>query len=258
MDGLTHSQIDFILVSKRFQSAINKARTRTFTGPDIGSDHDLVMMTLKIKLAKHKDKDTNRVHFDLEKLKYPFIKREFQHELSNRLTLLLLLEHKDSQELCDQFTKIMTETADRKLGKRRRIKKLWITKEVLYECDKQRELKSKRNLGEEQMAQYRDANRKMCQALAKVKNEWIERQAAEIEDSLHRNNSKKAYEVVKQPTFCSKHNRTSCIEDQGGKLLTKGSEIAERWKNYCSELYNHAVVVDRDILKEDVETKRGG
>ena len=149
----------------------------------------------------------------------------------------------------------MTETADRKLGKRRRIKKPWITKEVLNECDKRRELKSKRNLGEEHMAQYRDANRKTHQALAKARNEWIERQAAEIEDSLHRNNSKKAYEVVKQLTFCSKHNRTSCIEDQGGKLLTKGSEIAERWKNYCSELYNHAAVVDRDILKEDVKTK---
>ena len=110
-------------MSKRFQSAINKARTRTFTGPDIGSDHDLVMMTLEIKLAKHKDKDTNKVHFDLEKLKEsPCIKREFQHELSNRFTPLLLLEHEDSQELCDQFTKIMTETADRKLGKREELK----------------------------------------------------------------------------------------------------------------------------------------
>ena len=105
------------------------------------------------------------------------------------------------------------------------------------------------------MAQYRDANRKTRQALAKAKNEWIERQAAEIEGSLHRTNSKKAYEVVKQLTFCSKHNRTSRIEDQDGKLLTKGSEIIERWKNYCSELYNHAVVVNRDIMKEDVETK---
>ena len=93
-DGSTHSQIDFILVSKRFQSAINKARTRTFTGPDIGSDHDLVMMTLKIKLAKHKDKDTNRVHFDLEKLKDPCIKREFQHELSNRFSRFYFLNMK--------------------------------------------------------------------------------------------------------------------------------------------------------------------
>ena len=51
-------------------------------------------MTLKIKLAKHKDKDTNRVHFDLEKLKDPCIKREFQHELSNRFTPLLFLNMK--------------------------------------------------------------------------------------------------------------------------------------------------------------------
>ena len=42
------------------------------------------------------------------------------------------------------------------------------------------------------MAQYKDANRKTRQALAKAKNEWIERQAAEVEDSLHRKQQQKS------------------------------------------------------------------
>ena len=39
-----HNRIDYILMRKRFRSGVNIARTR-FPGADIGSDHDLLMMT---------------------------------------------------------------------------------------------------------------------------------------------------------------------------------------------------------------------
>ena len=52
--GQVHNQIDFILALQCFKSSINKAKTKTFPGADIGSNHDLVMTTLKLKLkAKH-------------------------------------------------------------------------------------------------------------------------------------------------------------------------------------------------------------
>ena len=35
---------------KRFRSGIKIARTRTFPGADVGSDHDMVMMTFQIRL----------------------------------------------------------------------------------------------------------------------------------------------------------------------------------------------------------------
>ena len=40
-----HNQTEYILLRKRFQSGVNIHRTRSFPGADIGSDHDLVMMT---------------------------------------------------------------------------------------------------------------------------------------------------------------------------------------------------------------------
>ena len=48
---------DYILVTKRFRSAINIYRNRSFPRADIGSDHDLVMMTFRgknVKVAKTK------------------------------------------------------------------------------------------------------------------------------------------------------------------------------------------------------------
>ena len=44
-DGIHHNQIDYTLAKKRFRSGIKTARTRTFPGVDVGSNHDMVMMT---------------------------------------------------------------------------------------------------------------------------------------------------------------------------------------------------------------------
>jgi len=68
--GLHHNQIDVILVSKRCQSGINGAKTRVFPGADVGSDHDLLVMTMKVKLASRRSQDYSRLHYDIEKLKY--------------------------------------------------------------------------------------------------------------------------------------------------------------------------------------------
>ena len=53
-DRKHHNQIDYILVRKRFQSGANVHRTRSGPGADIGSDHDLVMMTFLVRLKKTK------------------------------------------------------------------------------------------------------------------------------------------------------------------------------------------------------------
>ena len=52
-NGQHHNQIDYILVRKRFRSGVNSARTRSFPGADIGSDHDLLMMTFHLRLKKN-------------------------------------------------------------------------------------------------------------------------------------------------------------------------------------------------------------
>ena len=53
-NGQHHSEIkiDYILVRKRFWSGVNIARTRNFPGADIGSDHDLLMMTFRLRLKQ--------------------------------------------------------------------------------------------------------------------------------------------------------------------------------------------------------------
>ena len=59
-DGQHLNQIDYILVRKRYRSGVNIARTRSFPGADIGSDHDLLMMTFRLRLKKNQQAKTHK------------------------------------------------------------------------------------------------------------------------------------------------------------------------------------------------------
>ena len=88
----------------------------------------------------------------------------------------------------------------------------------------------------------------------------------EIETWLNKNNSKTAYELVKDQTS-EKQGRSSAIQDKSVKCLTEEREILSRWTEYCSELYNYEscgynAVLDcsqppeedlQPILREEVE-----
>ena len=39
-------------MKKRYRSGVNIHKTRTFPGANIGSDHDLVMMTFRVRTKK--------------------------------------------------------------------------------------------------------------------------------------------------------------------------------------------------------------
>ena len=85
--------------------------------------------------------------------------------------------------------------------------------------------------------EYREANRRIQKAVKKAKEDWIGAQCEEIETCLNKNNSKRAYQLVKDLTS-EKQGRSSTIQDKSGKCLTEEKEILSRWTEYCSELYN--------------------
>ena len=73
--------------------------------------------------------------------------------------------------------------------------------------------------------------------MRKARETWIEDQCKDIENNLKKNNSRKAYQLVKDLTSV-KQGRSSIIQDKGGKCLTEEQDILKRWTEYCSDLYN--------------------
>ena len=101
-NGKMHNQIEFILTARRFKSSIIRTNTRTYSGANVGSDHDLVLLTMKMKLKKNKTSTNTQIKFDLEKLKDPSIVETFQAQLGGRFATLSLLDT-DINELKDSF-----------------------------------------------------------------------------------------------------------------------------------------------------------
>ena len=76
--------------------------------------------------------------------------------------------------------------------------------------------------------------------MKKSKENWIGEQCSEIEENLRKNNSKRAYQLVKALTTV-KQGKATTVQDRSGKCLTEERQILNRWTKYCSELYNHKV-----------------
>ena len=83
--------------------------------------------------------------------------------------------------------------------------------------------------------------------MKKAKEDWIGAQCEEIETCLNKNNSKTAYQLVKDLSS-EKQVRSSTIQDKSGKCLTEEKEILSRWTEYCSELYNYESCGDNAVL----------
>ena len=247
-DGKHHNQIDYILVKKRFRSGVNIHRTRSFPGADIGSDHDLVMMTFQVRLKKTRKPNQPRLRFDLEKLRDPDVACTFQATIGGKFAPLIGLsdEDMDMDTMITTYNTAVTDAASEILGKERRRKKPWVTKDVLDLCDERRDLKKKRYEAEG-AKEYREANRRIQKAVKKAKEDWIGAQCEEIETCLNKNNSKRAYQLVKDLTS-EKQGRSSTIQDKSGKCLTEEKEILSRWTEYCSELYNYESCGDNTVL----------
>ena len=122
---------------KRFKSRVNVARTCSFQGADIGSDHDLMMTTFCLHLKKISKPKHTRLKFDLEKLKDPNVLETFQAMIGERFAPLTIMTNEDTDidSMITNFNTAVAETASEILGKHSQKKKPWITAEILDLCD---------------------------------------------------------------------------------------------------------------------------
>ena len=128
--------------------------------------------------------------------------------------------------------------------------------EILDLCDKRRELREKR-FEPEGSEKYKEVNNNIKRCMKKAKENWIGEQCSETEENPRKNNSKRAYQLVKDLTTV-KQGKATTVQDRSGKCLTEEREILNRWTQYCSELYNYKAngdpsVHDHPILRREVE-----
>ena len=137
-DGITKKQIDYILVEKRVASGVNGHKTRSFPGADIGSDHNLVMTTLKLKVKKIRRQPPARTKYNVKRLNDVNVQESFKVKIGVKFSPLMDLADPSIQNLTDQFTEGMNEVALEILGKEKKMKQPWMTAEIMEKCDERR------------------------------------------------------------------------------------------------------------------------
>ena len=63
--------------------------------------------------------------------------------------------------------------------------------------------------------------------MEKAKENWIGEQCGEIEESLRKSNSKRAYQLVKDLATV-KQGKATTVQDRSGKCLTEERQILNR------------------------------
>lgn len=253
-NGKVHNQIDFILVPQKLKSSINKAKTRTFPGADIGSDHDMVLLTLKLKLKKNNKQGSPRIRFNVDKLNDPEIASIFEAKVGGRFAALNLLED-DINTLTDNIKDVLHETGMEVLGKARKKNKPWVTDDILDLCDKRRELKKTKKIDPVAAKQHGIINKDIRKNMKKAKEQWITDQCSSIETGLSSGNSKTAFDTLKRLTK-PQQAKSPIINDKDGNLLTEQAAVVERWTEYCEGLYNFKLNPDTSILVNGINTNR--
>jgi len=96
---------------------------------------------MKIRLKVYQTNSNPRIKYDLKKLEDTNVREQFLAKLGGRFAPLLHLP--DLTELEEGFTRDMNGVAEDTLGRKKKIKRPWITKETLKLCEKWRVLKKR-------------------------------------------------------------------------------------------------------------------
>ena len=229
-DGKTKNQIDYILVQKRWRSSLFNAKT--YPGADCGSDHELLVATIEMKMRKTR-KAAAPVRFDLTK-----IPEEYGIEVKNKFDALIsLAEEKTPEELATEAQSIILDSAKNHILKRKKIKQSYISEETLKLIEERREMKAKgANVS---TALYKAKCKEIKRNVRRDKKAYLTKQCEEMEDLHKKHKDKQLFKKVNEMTREFQPS-LKVIKDKKGEVLTENNEIINRWREYCSEMYSSA------------------
>ena len=173
-------------------------------------------MTFHLHLKRIREPKHTRLKFDLKKLKDPNVLETFQAMMGGKLAPFTIMNNGDTDMdlMITTFNTAVTETAGEVHGKHRQKKKPWITAEILDLCNKRRELRKKR-FQPEGSEKYKEVNINIKRCMKKAKENWIGEQCSKTEENLRKNNSKRAYQLVKDLTTV-KQGKATIVQYRSG------------------------------------------
>eukprot|EP00057_Strongylocentrotus_purpuratus_P014949 XP_011669423.1 PREDICTED: craniofacial development protein 2-like [Strongylocentrotus purpuratus] len=235
-DQNTHNKIDFIMINKNWKNSISNARS--FPSADVGSDHQLIITNLRLKL-KAKPRPQYLKRYDVFRLKDPKTRTDYEIEIGGKFGPLLGEDDTDVENLWKEVKTAINETSQKVLGlKKSKQQEPWINEEVLRLSDERKEAKQDKQRDPNKRPRYNFLNREIRRKTKGCKDKWIQDLCKKVETSRQATKSKAVYTTIKQITKKSSI-RMQAVKSKDGEILTEMKDVKERWKESFEELYNH-------------------
>lgn len=226
-DGKTRNQIDYIMIRSRWRSSI--ANTHTLPGADCGSDHQLLISKLKLKLAAARNsKKPRKVEVkDAQKFRSVLEQNWSQWSEAN-------LANETTDAMWNRAKTLITTTVSEAAPPATSTHKRqhWMTDGTFELVEERRKIKAAG-------ADIKDINRISAQIQFKCRqdhNAYLRSICTEIEAHADRYESRDLYHKIRLITK-TLPSRTWAIEDQNGQVVTELDKISEVWKDYCQSLF---------------------
>ena len=252
-DLQTENQIDHICINRRFRRSLQDVRV--FRGADVASDHHLVVGKIKLKLKKHST-PPGRTKFNVELLKDPSIKEQFNVSIKNKFNVLQDLDEGTVDDVWGNIKEKLISTCKETLGhKERTHNKPWISLESQRLINKRKEKKAfvnrckTRRMKTSAQKEYTEAMKDVKRSIRKDRRKYTEDLAREAEQAAGSGNSKRLYELTKQ--LAGKFKNTEVpIKNNEGRLLSSEEDQLERWREYFECLLNRPKPVTTVDIEE--------
>ena len=214
---------------------------RAYRGADVGSDHNLVIGKIHLKLKKATKPEVKKT-YATEKRKEQAASENFRMETRNRFAAL---EHStDLEEQWQMFVSGVTDSAAKILGKRRGTnKKRWISCETWDLIDERKRTNNARDQTKDSQGwktsdtKYREKDKEVKKSCRRDKRHWIESKGAEAQEAANRNDTKSMYRIVRELTN-SRSISSIPIKSKDGRTLVTEEEQSNRWMEHFKGVLN--------------------
>ena len=197
------------------------AVSKTRLGADCGSDHEILIAKVILKLKKA-GKTARPFRYD------PY---DYKVEVRNRFKGLYLID-RVPEDLWTEVHDIVQETGIKTTPKKKKCKKAkWLSEEVLQIAVKRREAKSK---GEKES--YKHLNAKFQRIPRRDKKGLLIDQCKEIEENIKMGKTRDLFKKIRD-TKGIFHVKMGTIKGSNGMDLTEAEDVKKRCQEYTEELY---------------------
>ena len=221
--GQYRNQIDYVLCNQRWRSAIQIAKTRP--GADCGSDHELLVGKIKIKLKKT-GKIIGPTTYDLSNVPH-----EYTVKVKNRFDSLDPVGRMP-EELWTEIRDIIKDEAIKNILRSKKQKKAkWLSAEALKVAEERRKAKSN-----EDEIKFSQLNAEFQRIARRDKEKYMSERCKAIEESNRKGRTRDLFKKIGEIKRKFKA-RWNTVTDKHGNDLTEKEDIKKRWYEHMEELY---------------------